>query len=234
MRPLRHARHLHREALRSLSRYLRRGEAEDLHQFRVRLKQLKALLSATGRPGLAWEPYRDLYRLSSAVRDADVTGVSPCTSPARGLLQKATRRFIRMHACLPGCAEKELQLLRKPDIEKCVIRDLRKLRTRLARIPPAGNWHALRKLCKRVLHNGRYAGWGKIPENKKGATCLIPLLEEAAEKIGRWHDQHVCGNGHAPGDTGAGARAALRRLRASLRAARCPPDWCSARKDAGS
>ena len=216
MRPLRHARDLHREALHHLSRHLRGGEAEDLHQFRVRLKQLKALLSATARPGTAWRPYRDLYRLSSPVRDADVNGRAPEDTPECRRLRRATRTFVRAHALLPGCTADELKPLRKPDVAERAVRDLQKIRRCLTRIPPAREWHDMRKLCKRILHNGRYAGWQKNPDDKGLGPALLRRLAEAAEAIGHWHDSFFQGGQGASKKAGDRSRAALRRLTGQL------------------
>lgn len=224
MRPLRHARNLHREALRHLTRHLHREDPEDLHQFRVCLKQLKALFSATRRPGVAWQPYRDLYRLSSPVRDLDVAGISSCDRMEGRLLRQAGRLFLRRHRHLPRPAAVELSPLRKPDVEKRAFRDLRKLRESLNRIPPAREWHELRKLCKRAIHNGRYAGWTKSSGGNHPGAALLPFVEAGAERIGQWHDPADPEDRRAAKDAGARTRAALRQLRAALKAERRLPD----------
>lgn len=225
MRPLGHARELHQEAVRLLKRHLRSGAPEDLHQFRVRLKRLKALFYLTDRPRRAWTPYREIFRCSSALRDADVAAASGLTGgppPDGAAFRRRARAFTRAYPALPGPSEEQIRPLRLGAAAASVAAGLDELSALLGRPPPCAAWHGMRKTGKRILHNHRLLKKALLP------APLRRALEEMDDRIGAWHDRMAAGDG--PG--AARRRAAVRRAMAAVRteltssssAARSPPD----------
>jgi CHAD domain-containing protein len=186
-----------------LKSYLKDGQQEDLHHFRVQVKKLRAFLimadSAQHRPKLTihFKPVRRIFKRAGQIRDAYLNlelgkangNDSSFMDSQQQLMEQAIKRFIAKSNKYPGeikaayqNIKEEIESISDIHINLYYEQQLEQVAGLLATLHFDERLHECRKLIKILMYNYKFTH--KVlnsPVNEE-------YLDQVQAAIGEWHD----------------------------------------------
>lgn len=180
-----------------LEAFITAKEQEDLHEFRVQVKKLKALLiltdqSASSVPLIHFlKPVRKIFRLGGTLRNAYVsdklTGHNLCKDNVLvdfcSLVKKRQRSIRRSYNVI----KKKLRRVGGKSVREFYESQLRRIARDLSSQPSAMQLHDCRKWIKVLLYNYQVA------HDDLAFSLNTAYLDQLQEEIGDWHDRCLAG-----------------------------------------
>ena len=188
-------------ARKSLRLYLREKDAESLHQFRVAIKKIKAVLVMLDKLNALkdlkenYSPYKLIFRYAGSIREQLLQRESayPLKKSDPKIIAKLNRDLKRAAPVflksashvLPGTL-KSFQKLDQQDITPYCKDLLHKLKSKWRKVGNNQGMHKFRKALKQLLYCTH------LLKNKERLKILshkkYELIDELQDLIGQWHD----------------------------------------------
>lgn len=187
-----------------LKSYLKYEEQEDLHQFRVKIKKIKAFLilsnNTTHHPAMVkqFKPIKKIFKQAGALRDAYLNlGFIKLFQPGNAtgqdiLIKNATTEFksngdkyLRKIKRARQPLKKEIKSIKDTAINRFYDSQLRQIADSLTRHQFNQQLHDCRKRIKILLYNYKPA------HESLNIRLNEDYLEPLQQAIGDWHDQIV-------------------------------------------
>ena len=188
-------------AEKSLRLSLKEKDAESLHQFRVSIKKIKAVLvmldklEAGNDYGKTYAPYKLIFKCAGPIREQLLQRERACQlkeidpkliAKLNKDLQRATPAFLKsVSQGLPGI-KNSLHKLDQQKIMPYCKNLLHKLKSKWRKVDNNKDIHKFRKELKQLLYCTHLLGKNereKILSNKK-----LGLIDTLQDLIGHWHD----------------------------------------------
>jgi len=192
-----------------LKNFLKTGDQEELHKFRVQIKKLRAMFILFGdtsnQPGLLKEfkPVRKVFKYAGTIRDAHTnlqlsevygikneafeTGQQKIIAEGIAQFQSNGKKFTKTISDAYKQLKKHLPAVNNSSIAAYYKRQLREIATNLAVSGFTEDMHTNRKLIKILVYNYKLSEKalnGSLSFNKE-------YLDKLQETIGKWHDNIV-------------------------------------------
>jgi CHAD domain-containing protein len=179
-----------------LNTYLKTTNQEELHQFRVQVKKLRALLVLLDlrdrhkKLVRCFKPVKKVFKVAGKLRDAYISG---------GLTNKKTDDEVLQNFQLIAVRYKnnirktrrdlksELRPIKNKTLRQFYSSQLRLIADALAAQPSSQQLHNCRKLIKVLLYNY------PLVHNGLMLDLDTAYLDQMQEMIGNWHDQLMAG-----------------------------------------
>jgi len=192
-----------------LKNFLKTGDQEELHKFRVQIKKLRAMFILFGdtsnQPGLLkdFKPVRKIFKYAGNIRDAHTNlqlskvydikneafeaGQQKIIAEGTAEFQSNGKKFIRTVSDAYKQIKKELPSVRNSSIAEYYKKQLQEIATNLAVSGFTEDMHTNRKLIKILVYNY------KLVENALDGSLSFnkEYLDKLQEAIGKWHDNIV-------------------------------------------
>ncbi|MCR8557799.1 CHAD domain-containing protein [Mucilaginibacter sp. BJC16-A38] len=176
-----------------LKSYLKIGEQEDLHKFRVQVKKLQALLILSDQTSHhaklvpCFKPVKKVFKQAGELRNVYIAGeLTQRRQPAdkaaqsfRLLVDKHLKDIKKVRHEL----KTKLKSIRNKQIRLFYESQLRQIARDLAAQPSAEYLHTCRKRIKVLLYNYQAV------RTVVAISLDTAYLNQVQETIGRWHDQ---------------------------------------------
>lgn len=178
---------------RSLNSYLKNKVQADLHQFRVQVKKLHALLVLSdycrGHPKLVthFKPVKKVFKCAGVLRNAYICqkltlNPKPAEKAARSFRSHKAEYWKKIKKTYRRIITK-IKRLRSTVVESFYEIQLRQIANALAALPAVKQLHACRKRIKFLLYND------KLFHDQISIHLNVEYLDRLQETIGEWHDQ---------------------------------------------
>lgn len=186
--------------------FLESEQQDQLHQFRVSVKKIKALLSLlkanrkSNKLLDAFQPVKDIFRHAGVIRDAfihlELADQLQIKEPVfyqeqKELLLRETmlflkkgRNYIKTIDAVGKKLKKELGGVKNSQIVDFFKKQLDSIVLALAKGEFDEEMHVCRKRIKNLLYNQKLVS-KNLPDNLK---LNFPYLDQVQDMLGRWHD----------------------------------------------
>jgi len=192
-----------------LESFLKTGDQEELHKFRVQIKKLRAMLILFGdtssQPGLlkGFKPVRKIFKYAGNIRDAHTNlqlsrvyeikneafeaGQQKIIAEGTIEFQSNGKKFIKTIKDAYKQLKKQLPAVHNTSITEYYKKQLQEIATNLAVSGFTEDMHTNRKLIKILVYNY------KLAENALNGSLSFnkDYLDKLQETIGKWHDNIV-------------------------------------------
>ena len=192
-----------------LENFLKTGDQEELHKFRVQIKKLRAMLILFGdtsnEPGFlkGFKPVRKIFKYAGTIRDAHTNlqlsrvydikndafeaGQQKIIAEGTTEFQSNGKKFIKTIRAAHKQLKKQLPSVHNSSIAGYYKKKLQEIATNLAVSGFTEDMHTNRKLIKILVYNH------KLAENALNGSLSFnkQYLDKLQETIGKWHDNIV-------------------------------------------
>jgi CHAD domain-containing protein len=192
-----------------LANFLKTGDQEELHKFRVQIKKLRALFILFGdtsnQPGLlkGFKPVRRIFKYAGNIRDAHTNlqlsrvydikneafeaGQQKIIAEGTTEFQSNGKKFIKTINDAYKLLKKQLPAVQNSSIAGYYKKQLQEIATNLAVSGFTEDMHTNRKLIKILVYNY------KLVEKAVNDSLSFnkEYLDKLQEAIGKWHDNVI-------------------------------------------